>query len=107
MARGRKTALRVVVSSEHRRVLQSWQRTTQFPAGVARRGRLILLLANQPSVSQASRQIGIARRLVYKWADRFRRNGPPGLFDEPRPGRPPSFSPRDPGSHRQDRVRTA
>jgi len=107
MAQGRKTELRVRVSPEHRRLLESWQRGTKFPAGVARRGRLILLLADGVSISEAARRVGIARRLVYKWADRFRREGPQGLFDAPRPGRPPSFSPRGAGSCRPDRVRAA
>jgi len=107
MAQGRKTQLRVIPSREHRRVLQSWQRATTFPTGVARRGRLILLLAHGASVSDAGRQAGMARRLVYKWAERFRQEGPSGLFDRPRPGRPPSFSPRGAGSRRPDRVRAA
>ena len=94
MGRGQTTSLNVAICAEDRRVLESWQRSTTIPVGLAKRGRIILVLATGTSVTDTARTVGIARRLVYKWANRFLSEGIPGLHDKPRPGRKPVFSPR-------------
>lgn len=83
MARGRKTALAIHLSAEERQVLLSWQRSTTIPAGRARRGRIILLLADGVSISHIALTVGISRRFVYKWAKRFLTYGVEGLSDKP------------------------
>src|SRR5262249_14123838 len=45
MPRGRKTALTIQLTRRERQTLMAWQRSTTIPAGLARRGRIILLLA--------------------------------------------------------------
>jgi len=87
MARGRKTALVIRLTAEDRQTLLAWQRSTAIPVGRARRGRLILLLADGTSISEASRLVGLNRRFVYKWAKRFLQDGLEGLAD--RRGRRP------------------
>jgi hypothetical protein len=62
MARGRKTQLALTLSSAQRYTLESWQRSTTVSTGLARRGRLILLLAEGPSVSDVARQVAMERR---------------------------------------------
>jgi len=57
------------------------------------RAKMILLLSKGISFSEVARRIGIARRIVYKWANRFLLERMGGLKDKPRPGRPASFSP--------------
>jgi hypothetical protein len=83
MPRGRKTSLLVGLTLDQRRVLESWQRSTSIRAGPARRGRIILLLADGVPISEISRMVGMRRRFIYKWAGRFLEHGIPGLEDKP------------------------
>ncbi len=97
----------VPVTTEQRVELATSQRRPSVAAGLAKRARAILLLADGTSVSATGRLVGMQRRHLYKWIDRFRSQGVPGLQDGKRPGRPPVFSPRGRGASGQDRVRTA
>ena len=47
MARGRKTSLTIRLTPAQRQTLLEWQRSTTIPAGRARRGRIILLMADR------------------------------------------------------------
>lgn len=89
MARGRKTALTIRLTADERQTLEAWQRSTTIPAGRARRGRIILLLADGVSIVQSATMAGITRRFVYKWAQRFLHYGVDGLVDKPGRGRRP------------------
>ena len=82
MPRGRRTSLVITLSREDLLELRSWQRSTTIPAGLARRGRIILLLSSGASVSDVSRTVGIQRPHVYKWAHRFIEHGIGGLRDK-------------------------
>jgi transposase-like protein len=99
MARGRKTTLTLRLTPEERRTLMAWQRSTTMPVGRARRGRIILLLADGMSISDIADTVGISRRFVYKWVKRFLQEGVEGLADRPgrgsrrRASRPPSTQP--------------
>jgi hypothetical protein len=97
----------VSVTTVQREELAALRRRTTVAAGLAKRARAILLLAEGASVSATGRLVGMQRRHLYKWIDRFRSQGVPGLQDGKRPGRPPVFSPRGRGAPGQDRVRTA
>ncbi len=94
MARGRKTQLVLTVSAAQRYELESWQRSTIVRAGLARRGRLILLLADGRSVSDVALQVAMGRRHIYKWVERFQVQGLQGLYDKPGRGRKPVFPPK-------------
>jgi DNA invertase Pin-like site-specific DNA recombinase len=83
MARGRRTSLTIRLTPAERQTLLAWQRATTIPAGRARRGRIILLVANGMSISDIADTVGISRRFVYKWAQRFLRAGLEGLADKP------------------------
>jgi hypothetical protein len=87
MARGRKTALKIALTPEERQTLLAWQRSTTITAGLARRGRIILLLADGVPLSHISTAVGIHRRFVYKWARRFLQDGLAGLEDKAGRGR--------------------
>ncbi len=87
MVRGRKTNLVVYLTPEERDTLEAWQRSTTIRAGLARRGRIILLMAEGVSISDTSRIVGIRRRFIYKWVDRFQDQGVTGLTDKPGRGR--------------------
>ena len=83
MARGRKTALHIRLTPADRQTLRAWQRSTTLPAGRARRGRIILQLADGVPVSHIATTVGISRRFVYKWVRRFLEKGIEGLTDKP------------------------
>ena len=87
MPRGRKTNMSVRLTLRERDVLESWQRSTSIRAGLTRRGRIILMLANGDSIFHISRTVGIRRRFVYKWAARFTEEHIAGLTDKPGRGR--------------------
>lgn len=92
--RGRKSALTIVLTPSDRAEIEHWQRATRGPAGLARRGRALLLLEQGATLKDTAAHCGLSVRHVRKWADRYRRHGLAGLRDKPRPGRKPVFSPR-------------
>ncbi len=75
------------LTPQERRTLQTWQRSTAILAGRARRGRMLLLVAEGMSISDIAATIGISRRFVYKWVQRFLEQGLAGLADKPGRGR--------------------
>jgi len=79
MARGRKTSLTIRLTPAERRTLQAWQRATTISAGRARRGRIIVLVADGVPITDIAATVGISRRFVYKWAQRFLEQGLEGL----------------------------
>jgi hypothetical protein len=83
MARGRKTSLTIRLTPAERRTLLAWQRATTISAGCARRGRIILLLADGMSITDIAATVGISRRFVYKWVQRFAQAGVEGLANKP------------------------
>jgi len=89
MTRGRKTALRVSLTVDEYQTLRAWQRSSTIGVGRARRGRIILQLAEGVPISHIATRVGISRRFVYKWAERFVREGVAGLADKPGRGRRP------------------
>ena len=105
--RGRKTAVVVRMGEGDRGDLLAWLRAQKTPGGLARRARAMLLLAEGQTYAATSRQVGMAERHVRKWAKRFLREGLAGLYDAPRSGRPPVFSPRSGCLCGQDGVRVA
>src|SRR5262245_19687370 len=83
MAQGRKTALMIRLMPTERQTLMAWQRSTAVPAGLARRGRIILLLAEQMPIVEIAATVGISRRFVYKWVHRFLQEGLAGRTNKP------------------------
>ena len=92
MARGRTTSLTIYLTHAERQTLLAWQRSTAIPAGYARRGRMILLLADGMTITAIAATVGISRRFVYKWAKRFIQYGVDGLTDKPGRGHRPVSS---------------
>lgn len=56
---------------------------------VALRAQMVLLSARGYSVPEISAIQGISDVTIYSWLARFDAEGPAGLYDRPRPGRPP------------------
>jgi transposase len=97
----------VSVTAQQREELDSLLRRPSTAAGLAKRARAIVLLAEGVTVSATGRTVQMQRRHLYKWIGRFRQHGVAGLSDGKRTGRPPVFSPRSRDSLGQDRLRTA
>lgn len=94
MARGRKSSLVIVLSPTERATLERWQRSTTIAAGLARRGKIILLLADHYSQADVAQLVGVQRGIVRKWARRFLAQRLEGLVDAPGRGAKGGFSPR-------------
>jgi Winged helix-turn helix len=92
MARGRRTSFTIRLTPAERRTLLTWQRATTVPAGLARRARLLLLLADGMTITEAAATVGLSRRHSYKWIQRFLAEGVAGLQEKP--GRGPRPGPR-------------
>jgi len=102
MARGRKTSLTINLTPTERRTLLAWQRATTISAGLARRGRIILLVADGVPITDITAMVGISRHFVYKWAQRFLEQGLGGLADKPGRGHrrvPPQATPEGAAGH--------
>src|SRR5919197_4384576 len=82
MARGRKTSFTIRLTPAERLTLLAWQRSTTIPAGLARRARLLLLLADSMTITEAAVTVGLSRRHTYKWIQRFVQEGLEGLEDK-------------------------
>ena len=100
MVQGRKTALTIRLTPAQRQTLLAWQQATTVSAGVARRARMIVLRADGMTITDIVATVGIGRRFVYKWLQRFLQEGLAGLADKPGRGarRAP---PHHPGSEHQ------
>jgi DNA-binding NarL/FixJ family response regulator len=81
MARGRKTSFTIPLTHAQRQTLLAWQWARNVPAGLARRSRIILLLADGTTITDIAATVGMSRRHVYKWIYRFMQDGVEGLTD--------------------------
>ena len=72
--------------------LRRLERTKRGEADVALRARMIRMLAHDPCVSAVADRLGIKRKTVRLWRDRFLAHGLKGLRDKPRSGRPRRIS---------------
>lgn len=85
MPRGRQTSVTIRLTPEERRTLTAWQRSPTLSAGRARRGRMILQLADGIPIVHIAKTVRVSRRFIYKWAGRFLHHRVDGVAD--RPGR--------------------
>jgi hypothetical protein len=88
MARGRKTSLTIRLTPAERLTLLSWQRATAIAAGLARRGRIILLRADGMTITDIAATVSMSRPHTYKWLQRFVQEGLEGLESKPGRGAP-------------------
>ena len=105
--RGRKSALRVVLTPEEHDQLLKYLRRPSTSLGLARRCRAILEVAEGTPLVEVARLVGLTEKHVRKWVQRFLQGRIAGLYDRPGRGRKPVFSPRGGAVRRQDRLRTA
>ena len=82
-----------------RRILESWAGGDPFDSRLRLRARILLALAEGRGNSEVAASIGIRMATVSKWRKRFERQGPEGLKDAPRSGKPPKY-----GESTEERV---
>ncbi len=83
----------IELDTEERAALERVTRRTTEAAGLVRRARIVLLVADGIPLDRIARHLGVRPNVVRTWADRYRAGGLAALPDRPRPGRPRTFSP--------------
>ena len=96
MPNGRTSDLIITLSPTDAATLHAWQRSTKIKAGLACRGRMVLLRAQGASLTTIAATVGRSRRHVDKWLRRFLESGVAGLMDHPRQPPPASLAPWSP-----------
>jgi transposase len=79
--------MQVQLSALDREDLTRVARATTTPAGIARRARCVLLLAEGASYATVCRALGVTDRFIARWKRRFLDGGLLALTDAPRAGR--------------------
>jgi transposase len=80
-------------------ILRALVRARTTEQRLVQRARIVLRAAEGRPNRQIADEVGVAPMTVLLWRDRYARAGLAGLADEPRPGRPPTYSRED-----RDRV---
>ncbi len=83
----------IELDADERAALERVTRRTTEAAGLVRRARIVLLVADGQPLDRVARELGVRPTVVRTWADRYRVGGLAALQDRPRPGRPRTFSP--------------
>ena len=81
------TPMELTLTAAERADLERVVRATTTPAGIARRARCILLLADGQSYSAVCTALGVTDRFVARWKRRFVDGGVLALADDARAGR--------------------
>src|ERR1700752_562674 len=81
------------LSSQERSDLQQLLRSTNLPAGIVRRARVLLLLAEGVAFRKMQAQTGKSPRRALAWKRNWQQRGMDGLLDAPRAGRPKRLTP--------------
>jgi transposase len=90
---GRHTSIHIELTDEERTELERRARLQVAPHRIVARARVVLMLADGKTLTGTATQVGLQRRIVRKWGERFVRKRLRGLEDEPHTGRPARFSP--------------
>lgn len=88
------TAMELELSPADRQILLGMLRATTLPAGLARRARVILALADGASYAAIAAAHGVTEAFIARWKRRVVEGGLPALSDLPRSGRPDRLDPR-------------
>lgn len=88
-------AVIVTLSPEERKTLETWAASRTEPYRKVQRARVVLLAAEGRPNSTIATEVGLARRMVIQWRQRFVNKRLAGLLDRPRSGRPRTYSDAD------------
>jgi hypothetical protein len=95
---GRRSAVVIALSHEQREELERMVRSRSVAAGLQRRARAVLAIADGKTFRQARQDLDLSDKHLRKWCRRYLAEGIDGLKDRPGRGRKPVFSPRGRGA---------
>src|SRR5262245_2544395 len=84
----------ITVTASDRAELERLHRASSTPAGLSRRVRAVLLMAQGRSGVEIAERVGYSVVQVSRLRRRFAEGGVAGLHERPRPGRPPTITAR-------------
>jgi transposase len=84
----------LTLTPEERQLVRGMLRATTLSAGLARRARVVLALANGDSYATIAATHGVTDAYIARWKKRVVEGGLPALGDLPRSGRPDRLDPR-------------
>jgi transposase len=85
----------VTLSPEERKTLETWAASRTEPYRKVQRARVVLLAAEGRTNLAIAKEVGLARRMVIQWRERFAKERLAGLPDRPRSGRPRTYTDAD------------
>ena len=92
-------ALRVrLMTTEELMTIERRARSRTEPARRVERAKMIWLAHQGQQVSAIAQELGVSPDTVRKWLKRFNASGLDGLEDQPRSGRPPTYTPEEIGA---------
>src|SRR5262249_23029492 len=94
----------IMVTAADRAELERLQRAPLTPAGLSRRARAVLLMAQGLSGVEVADRIGYTVVQVSRIRRRYAEGGVTGLHDRPKSGPPPPVPARKRGPHRAATV---
>ena len=81
------------LTAEERQTIEALANSRTAEARIVERARIILATARGSRPTTIARQLGVSRPTIYLWVHRFNAQGPSGLEDQPRAGRPATYPP--------------
>lgn len=93
----RQSPFQIVLTAEEADRLQTMAAKYTSPYYQVVRAKVVLMAAEGLENKEVGQRLDLPRQIVSKWRQRFFHHRLRGLEDEPRPGRPRRFSPRDRG----------
>ncbi len=78
---------------EERQALEQLAASRTAQARFVERAQILLAIADGRRPSQVAQDLGVSRPTVSTWIHRFNDRGLPGLQDQPRAGRPHTYTP--------------
>lgn len=85
-------------SSDEQDAIERLARSRTAPARLVERARIVLLSRQCDTVEEIAETLGVCQDTVRRWINRFDRHGVEGLADQPRAGRPPTYSAAEVGA---------
>jgi len=85
----------IVLGKRRRKRLERIVARASTPQHLVLRAKIVLAAWRREANAKIARDLRVCVDTVRKWRGRFRREGIPGLFDRPRPGRPPVYGIED------------